>query len=55
MVSINFPDLPSWLWVCVLGFGIVFLLSNPIGWTVMGAGLALGGVYFLIDIIRKIT
>ena len=53
-MSIEIPDLPSWLWVVVIGFAIIFLLSNPIGWTVMAAGFVLGGIYFALDISNKI-
>lgn len=54
MATINPPDLPSWLWVVVIGFGVLFLLTNPIGWTIMAAGFAIGAIYFLIDITRKL-
>jgi len=53
-MNINFPDLPSWLWVVVVGFAVVFLLSNPVGWTIMGAGFVIGGIYFLLDILNKV-
>jgi len=55
MPVVNLPDLPSWLWVVVIGFGVIFLLSNPVGWTIMGAGFVVGAIYFAIDISRKIT
>lgn len=55
MAVINPPDLPSWLWVVVIGLVVIVLLSNPVGWLIMGGGFVLGGIYFAIDIVRKIT
>lgn len=54
MAIINPPDLPSWLWVVVIGLAVLFLLSNPIGWTIMGVGFVIGAIYFSIDIYKKI-
>lgn len=53
-MPVNPPDLPSWLWVVVIGIGIVFLLSNPVGWAIAGVGFALGAIYFALDIRNKI-
>ncbi|WP_226040367.1 hypothetical protein [Natrinema sp. DC36] len=54
MATIDIGGLPSWIMVVLIGFGIVFLLSNPVGWTIMFAGLTLGAVYFLLDISNKL-
>ena len=52
-MSVQLPDLPSWLWVVVIGILIVLLL-HPIGWMIMFGGFVLGIIYFALDIRKKI-
>jgi len=54
MATIDLGGLPSWIMVVLIGFAIVLLLSNPVGWTIMFAGLGLGAIYFLLDLRNKI-
>ena len=58
----NLGDLPSWLTVLLIGFGVVWAASNGmldanyegLGQLLIYAALALGAFYFLSDILNKI-
>lgn len=53
-MSINLPDLPSWLWLLLIGLGVVVVLSNPVGWMIAGVAFIIGLVYFGLDIANKL-
>lgn len=60
MAGINLSDLPSWILVTLMGFGLRFadtngLLENThtLGNLLVIAGLGLGAFYFYTDIMNK--
>jgi hypothetical protein len=59
--GIKLGDLPSWILVLLIGFGVVYVASNgvlsqyrDIGELMIFGGLLLGASYFLIDLSNKL-
>ena len=61
MATFNPGDLPSWMLLVIIGIGLAYASTNGLitqfnglGRNLVFAGLALGGIYFAIDLSRKL-
>lgn len=61
MATLNPGDLPSWMLLVVIGIGLAYATANGLinqfsglGRILVYAGLGLGGIYFILDLSRKV-